>query len=66
MKKNIFGGPYGPPKYHEKTFLGPNTNDDVPRVQEGPRWARIVVVGPMDNGGPILAHKIFLWVAGGP
>ena len=46
-------------------FLSPNTNDDVPRVQEGPRWARIVVVGPMDTGRPILAHKIFLWVAGG-
>ena len=64
-KKNL-GGPYGPPKYHKKTFLGPNTNDDVPRVQEGPKWARIEDVGPMDNGGAHFGPKNIFMGRWGP
>ena len=66
LKKKKFGGPYGPPKYHKKTFLGPNTNDDVPRVQEGPKWARIEDVGPMDNGGAHFGPKNIFMGRWGP
>ena len=66
MKKKIGGVHTGPQNTIKKTFLGPNTNDDVPRVQEGPKWARIEGVGPMDNGGAHFGPKKYFYGALGP